>query len=240
MQVLSRQDFQSLIAGAEILKRHHVHGECVYKTQDNKILKLYFRRQRRMLPCLSYTQTNKLIHNSKKLQRYNIPVINIERSYQYVDKSFDVAVYPYIEGVILRDLIRTDDVNVLTELAKFITKLHQHNIYFCDGHLGNYILQEDGRLGLIDMHNLRFHLTLRRRAKNLIYMFFHAADIEYTAQYGWQTFLRQYLLHASLSWWQRKQLRYYLQYYLKHKLSRVAENEKNIVLDAISALDIMK
>ncbi len=229
MQTLSQEEFQELTKDAKVLRVHPRRGDVVYLTPEQKILKLYHRKSHSYCRHLTHTHTQRVLRNYKKLQKRNIDCMQPSEVYRYIDRSFDVVIYNFKPGTTVRDLLKQGDVSVLDELAVYIAMLHNHNIYFQDGHMGNYLVTTAQQFYLLDIHFMKFRIDLRRRAKNLVFLLTHHDDVEDMLRFGLQRFIDHYLAAAKLSSWKRYIVLAYLRRYLRQRLQTfTGEIEQNL------------
>ncbi|NCX68353.1 MAG: hypothetical protein EBW93_04395 [Betaproteobacteria bacterium] len=103
------------------------------------------------------TYASRIIKNSLKLKKYDIPSIEItnELVFQYNRRLSGVS-YKYIPGTTYRDLSHKITMDMITDLANYISNIHKKGIYFRAMHLGN-ILLHNKKLFLIDIAKIHFY-----------------------------------------------------------------------------------
>jgi hypothetical protein len=90
---------------------------------------------------------------------------------------------------------------LLRKVAEFIAELHRRGVLFRSLHFGNIILCPDGRLGLIDVADLRIKgrpLTLRERKRNWRHVLRRPCDRCVIDRLGLQHFACHYAAAAKL------------------------------------------
>lgn len=109
------------------------------------------------------------------------------------------VVYERLPGEALRGRL---DAARVERLAGFVATLHERGIYFRGLHLGNVIELPDGRLGLIDVQDLRIRrrpLSWRLRRRNLGILCAHPGDRGELGAGPWRTLVEVYCQTAGLS-----------------------------------------
>lgn len=107
------------------------------------------------------------------------------------------VVYRPLDGSALRERYETVDV---ARLAGFVCALHDRGIYFRGLHLGNVIACADGRLGLVDVQDVRFFrgpLSRRRRERNLGILCSHPRDLGFMLDGTWSELVLAYARAAG-------------------------------------------
>ena len=185
MQLLSLSNYQDLIDGSEVLTSELVDGRetpKVLRLRDQSILKL-FRLKRLFTSARLVPYTNRFQRHVEQLRALDIPTVDINAIYNIVAIKRTAVHYNPLEGLTLREHCER---NALTaELAKrlgsFFHFLHAHGVYFRSIHFGNMVLTPQGRIGLIDVADMRFRnkpLTMSLRIRNLRHLFRYDADID--------------------------------------------------------------
>ncbi len=162
--------------GAEVLEADH-YGDKVLRLSDGTFLKL-FRRKRLLSSAAWYPYAQRFVDNAVGLQRIGVPVPAIIDVVRIPSISRDAVHYHPLEGETFRSLARQDlDEETKARLKNlfvdFVCALHDKGVYFRSLHLGNVVLLPDGRIGLIDIADLRlFVRPLRRmmRQRNMRHM----------------------------------------------------------------------
>lgn len=108
------------------------------------------------------------------------------------------VVYEWMAGEPLR--ARPEQVD-LAALARLVADLHARGVYFRGLHLGNVIRDPDGRLGLIDLQDVRWRnrrLSVRQRARNLAILCAHPRDRAFMMPQRWSDLVLAYAEAAGL------------------------------------------
>lgn len=156
MQTLSHERYLAMKENAEVLEAD-AFGEKVLRLDDGRFLKL-FRRKRLISSALLKPYAKRFVDNATLLADADIPCPTPLEIYRIPSISRDAVLYVPLPGLTLRQLRQTPDKcppDVFGSLGRFVADLHEKGIYFRSLHLGNVVLTPDGRLGLIDISDLR-------------------------------------------------------------------------------------
>ena len=179
LQTLEHDDYLALRAGARVLERDR-YGEKVLALSDGSYLKL-FRRKRLISSAVWYPYARRFADNALALAERDIPCPRVTDLYRIPCAKRDAVRYRPLPGKTLRELIRAgEEVPALrAQLGRFVAGLHEAGIYFRSLHLGNIVLTPAGRLGLIDIADLRAGsraIPAHRRQRNLKHLLRDPAD----------------------------------------------------------------
>jgi tRNA A-37 threonylcarbamoyl transferase component Bud32 len=171
---LSNDEYLALRANATVLERD-LHGDKVLRLGNGSYLKL-FRRKRLISSAAWYPYAQRFADNALILQKRAIPCPLVTATYRIPSIKRDAVLYTPLEGKSLRQIIQSGEApsDLRTVLGKFVAQLHAAGIYFRSLHLGNIILSISGKLGLIDIADLRaksgaISPYLRRRNMQQLY-----------------------------------------------------------------------
>lgn len=174
LQTLSNDEYLALRADATVIE-YDLHGEKVLQLADGNYLKL-FRRKRLMSSTAWYPYAQRFADNALILKAHAIPCPAVAATYRIPAIKRDAVLYAPLEGKSLRQIIRGGDdaPGLRTVLGRFVARLHAAGIYFRSLHLGNIVLSSPGKLGLIDIADLRTRNSplspyLRRRNMQQLY-----------------------------------------------------------------------
>ncbi|QXI29027.1 toluene tolerance protein [Pseudomonas vanderleydeniana] len=157
---LSNAALNSLIDGAKILEADSF-GAKVYLLQDEKILKL-FRRKRFFSSALLRPYSKRFIDNAQRLSGLGIPTLSVMEFYSLEAPGMTAVLYQPLPGQTLRQIAQEPGFSwpqMLPALIDLIRNLHESGIYFRSLHLGNVVRTPEGKLGLIDVADMRFFKT---------------------------------------------------------------------------------
>lgn len=154
---LPHSDFEQLTREAVVLEADGF-GPKVLLLENGLFLKL-FRRKRWLSSALWRPYSLRFADNAERLQHLGIPTLEVRALYVMEDKSTTGVLYNPLPGLSLTQLANRADFrweDVFALLVEFIRELHQKGIYFRSLHLGNIIRTPEGKLGLIDISDMRF------------------------------------------------------------------------------------
>ena len=155
MQTLSHDAYLALRASATVVERD-LHGEKVLRLEDGNYLKL-FRRKRLISSAAWYPYAQRFADNALILEKRAIPCPTVIATYRIPSIKRDAVLYAPLEGRSLRQIIKSGEgpSELRAILGRFVARLHAEGIYFRSLHLGNIVLSPSGKLGLIDIADLR-------------------------------------------------------------------------------------
>ena len=166
------------------------------------------------------TYASRIIKNSLKLKIYNIPSIEItnELVFQY-NKRLSGVSYKYIPGTTYRDLSHKITMDMITELANYISNIHKKGIYFRAMHLGN-ILLHNKKLFLIDIAKIQFYpwpLFVFTRARAFRRMIKYQDDIKNFGLINYKNLISEYINSSKFNYFERIRFQLYLTLFSKIK-----------------------
>ncbi|MFJ4141741.1 toluene tolerance protein [Pseudomonas sp. NPDC089734] len=196
MQALDHARYLVLVQGAEVLEADGT-GDKVLRLTDGSMLKL-FRRKRLISSAAWYPYARRFADNCVTLAKRAIPCPNVRTVYRIAEIARDAVHYDPLAGQTLRQLLgnAASDDELRGQLGRFIADLHEKGIYFRSAHLGNVILTPEGKLGLIDIADMKtYRSPLRKnlRLRNFKHMLRYTQDRQWLLGEGNQAFLEGYL-----------------------------------------------
>lgn len=184
MQLLSKEEYQSLRSGAEVIEADH-YGDKVLRLQDGTFLKL-FRLKSKFSSAILMPYSERFAKNAVQLQQLGIPTVTVVACYRIASIERTAVHYQPLPGEALRQALQACEAQVKPALletsARFIAHLHRLGVYFRSLHMGNVLLQPDGTLGLIDIADMRFYRrSLGRilRLRNFRHIARYRVDVEH-------------------------------------------------------------
>jgi hypothetical protein len=213
MQSLSLSKYNNLVEGAVALTSECVDGQIwpkVLRLEDQSILKLFrlkrFITSARLIPYVTRFQ-----RHVKRLEAMDIPTVRINVIYNIAAINRTAVHYWPLEGKTLREhcVINPIEMVQAKQIGQFFLFLHQNGIYFRSIHFGNIVLTLDGRIGLIDVVDMRFRrgpLSMSQRIRNLRHLFRYDTDIDCLAPVR-HIFIDAYCASARLHPSRERQLR---------------------------------
>lgn len=200
---IAETELTSILSGATVLVGGRGKHPKVALTTDGRIVKHISKE-----PCGGALDREpralRFARHVLRLRALGFPVPEVERVHSLDDGRQDVLIYRPLSGVPLRDAARrADDApRLLRKFAATCAGLHDAGVLFRSGHLANYILMDDGNLGLIDVHALSFTsgpASIFRRARTFRILVKDDADRLFLASGGGlQSFLDAYVAASSL------------------------------------------
>jgi len=192
MKQLSRDDYNALREGATVIEADR-YGDKVLLLSDGTYLKL-FRVKRLFSSAVFYPYSKRFVKNVSKLVEKGIPTVTVIKSYRIPSiKRTAVHYYP-LTGKTLRKL-GTLDLITTEKLGKFIRELHDKGIYFRSLHMGNIVISQESRLGLIDVSDMKVYkqqLSEELRLRNFQHLARYTDDTGQLKPH-FQSFLQAYL-----------------------------------------------
>ena len=166
------------------------------------------------------TYASRIIKNSLKLKKYDIPSIEItnELVFQYNRRLSGVS-YKYIPGTTYRDLSHKITMDMITDLANYISNIHKKGIYFRAMHLGN-ILLHNKKLFLIDIAKIHFYpwqLFVFTRARAFRRMIKYQDDIKNFGLINYKNLISEYMNSSKFNYFERIRFQLYLTIFSKIK-----------------------
>lgn len=194
MEVVSKQVFEGLTEGAEVLLA--VQGKPrILRTPDNKVIKV-FRSKRQ------WRHSHKFVNNAKRLTRMGFSTIQPEGCFYCPEENLIYVMYDYVEGTSVHEYLSKRDTSILKPVARFMARLHKRGVYFRGCHPEHLIHLCDDDFLLIDMHDTRFFwlpLTVNLRVKNLMVLFYRRYARDSISEADMDMFLDTYCEAAGFS-----------------------------------------
>ncbi|WP_434456992.1 O-antigen ligase family protein [Stutzerimonas urumqiensis] len=180
-RTLSRGQLNELLQTARTIEEDG-HGVKVAELADGNYLKL-FRRKRVVSSALWSPPSRRFADNAKQLQSLGIAAPLIDCFVRVSAAKLDGIIYRPLPGDTLRNRWRTlgdeEREEDIRQFGTFLGQLHQLGIYFRSLHLGNVLMQPNGRLALIDVADMTISqhaLSHWKRRRNLTHMLRYSED----------------------------------------------------------------
>jgi len=180
-RTLSRSQLNELLQTARIIEEDG-HGVKVAELADGNYLKL-FQRKRMVSSALWSPPSRRFADNAKQLQSLGVAAPLIDCFVRVPAAKLDGIIYRPLPGDTLRnrwrslgDEEREEDIR---QFGTFLGQLHQLGVYFRSLHLGNVLMQPNGRLALIDVADMtiaQHALSPWKRRRNLTHMLRYSED----------------------------------------------------------------
>ena len=200
---MSQEEYEAMIHGAEVLQEDKI-GPKVFELPDGSILKLFTPRSLFSSATL-YPYAKRFARNAQKLHTCNVPTVEMIDTALISHRKLHCVRYQPLAGSTLRSLGKENDglsEEVILRFAEFVAGLHAKGIYFRSFHLGNVIVMDDGRLGLIDIADLWTRnrlLTRKERVRNIARIYRFSDEISMLRAHGETLFIDAYLENAGIS-----------------------------------------
>ena len=199
----STTDYLALCNSAEVIEADG-HGEKVLQLPDGSYLKV-FRRKRLLSSAAWYPYARRFADNAAALARLGVPCPRVIHLHRFPIIRRDVVHYQPLPGLTLRQIIHgarpgIDTHALLGQLGRFVAALHCSGVFFRSIHLGNIVLGDDGRLGLIDIADMqiaRRPLPRFKRKRNFAHLLRYREDRAWLMADGGIAFAEGYAAQAG-------------------------------------------
>lgn len=205
-QIIDEQRFFALCQQGTVLTECRF-GPKIVITNAEEIIKIFWPRKKISRSRIQ-SAANRFIKHTNLLQANNICSVAVTSWYYCPAIGAELVIYPKLPGNDFRHIV-DNNLSRLTDVAKFIARLHQQGVFFRGIHLGNLLYSEDN-IALIDVTDCKVAsrpLSLHRRYRNLRHLFENRDDSEYFQQFTLKQFIDIYLTETSLKKWQKKLLK---------------------------------
>lgn len=132
-----------------------------------------------------------------------------------------VVHYAPLPGKTLKDMLDQQQLQTehVIQLGAFIAELHEKGIHFRSLHLGNIVLTPEGRMGLIDIADMKIYpwaLWFGTRLRSFRHLTRYARMNEPFGDSNWTILLDSYFAQTKLSMSKTNMLKKKMQQYLLH------------------------
>ncbi|MDR5170850.1 toluene tolerance protein [Methylobacillus flagellatus] len=199
--LLTPEDFAQLRRNAKVLEQNE-RGIKLLQMQNGNILKVFHVRHTFTLTRV-YSYARHFCRNADKLKRLGVPTVEIVQLFHFEESTDTAVLYRPLQGHTLRQLHISGlaEHGLMESFGRFVAQLHQHGVYFRSLHFGNVVRTPDGRLGLIDIADLKVYrhgLTNWHRARNFRHLQRYQADWESLPMAERKVFADSYFSTAQL------------------------------------------
>lgn len=199
MTPLTYDEFLSLRGNAETIESDG-HGEKVLLLDDGSYLKL-FRRKRLLSSAALYPYAERFADNAVALNDRGIACPRILGVYRVASLRRDIVHYAPLEGRTLRQVHDEAEKRALrSRFGAFVAELHNQGVFFRSLHLGNVVIDSNGRLGLIDIADMtagKRALGKRKRLRNFRHILRYPNDRTWLIGDGDRSFFNSYAQTAK-------------------------------------------
>lgn len=218
MQVISRQEFNTLVEGTKILSYGRVDQPKVFEKNDTTIIKLFYWKKKLITSDKIRPRVTRFCRNLDALRKLGYAVPMVDKLQTCPDLKFSLVQYEKVPGQDIRRLAQAGDVEVIAKVADFLANLHENGVFFRSIHLENLLLQPDYKtFGVIDVTDIQFSgcsLSLYNRYRNLRHLLKEINDRKLWQAFGAERFLTLYFAAAKLSPFKEKVLSSLIKRYL--------------------------
>ncbi len=168
---LSPSELIRLVEQAVIMEADS-HGAKVYRLENGQFLKI-FRRKRLLSSALLKPYSKRFIANAEALTARGVPTVRPLGHFSLQEAGSKAVLYEPLKGNTLRSLVSSSNFSwdaFIQPLTELVRNLHEQGIYFRSLHIGNIVVDPEGRLGLIDIADMKVlsrPLPLRLRYRNI-------------------------------------------------------------------------
>ncbi len=200
-KLIGSSQFEQMCQAGTVLEQDE-RGIKVLRLQNGDMLKV-FRVRNRFSVARIYSYARRFCRNAARLQRSGIPTVHIKQLFHLEAPAETAVLYAPLEGSTLRELLRSRSLTVdeADMLGTFIAKLHSYGVHFRSLHLGNIVMDTQGRLGLIDIADMSIYpwpLWCGTRARSFTHLHRYPEQIRELGLATWQRVEGAYFDHAAL------------------------------------------
>ncbi|HSI45149.1 MAG TPA: hypothetical protein VK950_03140 [Methylophilus sp.] len=229
------------LSDARVIERDP-RGIKVLQLPNGDYLKV-FRLRHRFSWARFYSYAQRFSSHASKLASLHIPTISVIDCYEVKNArllDYPLAIngteiaqasaplnhtfvvhYAPLAGKTLKDLLdqqqlQTDHVK---QLGAFIAELHAKGIHFRSLHLGNIVLTPAGKMGLIDIADMKIYswaLWFATRLRSFRHLTRYARMNTPFGEPNWGILVDSYIKHAKLSFSKASKLKKKMQHFLLH------------------------
>ena len=199
---LPRAAFDDMVASARVLSGN-IDGPCVFMLPDDRILKL-FRSARGLSSNWLVPYARRFERAAQRLIERGVRTVAVESSFKIQETGHHGVIYRPVPGIEVRQALLDPErcESLLSRVAEYFADLHAKGVFFHSMHLGNIIVDSEGRFGLVDVARVGFvrqQLDHGRRARSFKPIFNHPEDQAWLASFGYDRFFKLYLAAAELT-----------------------------------------
>lgn len=178
-QTVDAAGWQAWLATHRVVEQDR-HGPKVLQCANGDYIKV-FRIKHAISLARLRNPARRFCANAQRLRALGFATLTPLALYRIPHLDRWAVRYAPLAGETLRGLMQQFSLpeSAIPALGRYIAQLHARGVYFRSLHLGNVVLQPDGRLGLIDVLDCRFRwfgwpLTAAQRERNFQHLFRYA------------------------------------------------------------------
>ncbi len=167
---MTLDEFQRQISGGKVFVTEHGMPVAIRDSRHENFIKVWHRKPG-LSSDLIWPYGFRFYANCNKLIARGIAAPDIHGYFRIRPGGQHVAIYRYMAGSSMEDLLVTGQALPVKELAGFYAELHAKGIFFRSLHPGNILRLDTGQFAVIDVTDTRFYsrpLSLVQRTKNLV------------------------------------------------------------------------
>jgi tRNA A-37 threonylcarbamoyl transferase component Bud32 len=215
MEMISRREFVEICRNINTLtiKLGHADRPKVLEKDGRTIVKIFYPKKKWVTSDKLKPRAMRFYDNVQRLHQQGYAVPNITKTQYCSSLKTYLIHYDKISGEDVRTFASRGNLHIIHRVAQLMADLHQKGIFFRSIHLENLLHQEDGRLALIDISDVRFKhrpLSLHLRYRNIKHLLQATHDKEIWAAFSVDRFLESYCKAAAISRFGHKMLAYFL------------------------------
>jgi tRNA A-37 threonylcarbamoyl transferase component Bud32 len=181
MKTLQNSELDTLIAAGKTLEQD-AYGPKVVLLAEHRYLKIFYHKSKLSKSRL-YSRARQFSRNAAKLKKRGITTVGILDIFKTKEPRRDCVCYHGIPGNTVRNQLeqQPQDLTLSRQVGSYIARLHDAGVMFRSLHFGNIIQLPDGRLGLIDIADMRlnvFTLNNSQRKRNFQHVFRYQEDLD--------------------------------------------------------------
>lgn len=158
--------------GARVLAQDRL-GLRTMRTADGRHAVKEFGLRRVLSSAVLHPYAMRFAENCAECAHRGIAAPRVTGLWRRREPAVHVVVYEWREGCELREALKGDDAPaIMTSFGRFLAQMHDAGADFGAGHLGNFLVETDGTISLLDCVDVTFSegpLEDRRRGKMLFY-----------------------------------------------------------------------
>lgn len=219
MVIISKHEFHTFCTRSNLkLLKFNINGPKIFETDDNEIIKVFYPRKKWLSSDRFIPYAKRFCDNAERLRNRGFKTLNITKVQYCRDLQTYIITYQKLSGVDAR-IVAQNDHSIVDNVASLLADLHNKGIFFRSIHLENILSQDDGKLALLDIVDVKFKnnpLSTYLRFRNLKHLFLIEDDKKFWEDYGIDNFLKAYFKYTHLSSFSKKMMLSGLKIYTKY------------------------
>lgn len=201
-QRMTTEELEALSKHATVLEQDE-RGIKVMQLPNGNIFKI-FRIRNTISGARLFSYARRFFRNAKRLHNLGIPTVTPQTLYHFENSSNTAVLYQPLIGVTIKQMLKTNTFNEnnAKEIGELVARLHQLGVHFRSLHMGNIVLTEEGKLGLIDISDMSIYpwpLMTNTRKRSFKHICRYPLDIQAMGPRCWQLLLESYINNCKLN-----------------------------------------